>query len=150
MAMFIAAVVLMTGCRQQPVMAHADFVHIPVDGWLQSASVTLTPVYDDSTTTYNLLLAVRHGNSYKYCNLALVVDIIAADSVVNRQELNLQLADEYGNWTGSGFGAVYIDTVHLAGVFDPVDAKSVIVWQAMRGCDTLNGVTDIGLIARPL
>lgn len=148
--MLIAAVMLMTGCRNRPVMSHADFVHLPVDGWLQSASVTLTPEYDDSAATYNLVLVVRHGNAYKFRNLALVVDIIAVDSVVNRQMLDMQLADEYGNWTGSGFGTVYVDTVQLADVIDPGDARSVIVWQAMHGCDTLHGVTDIGLIARPL
>lgn len=150
MAMLIAAVMLMTGCRQRPVMAHADFVHLPTNGWLQSAPVTLAPVYDDSAATYNLVLAVRHGNSYKYRNLSLVVDMIAADSVVNRQVLDMQLADEYGNWSGSGFGAVYTDTVHIASGINPSDAKSVIVWQAMQGCDTLRGVTDMGLITRPL
>ena len=150
MAMLIAAVMLMTACNHRPVMSHADFVHLPAAGWLKSAPVTLSPEYDDSAATYNLILAVRHSNAYKYRNLALAVDIIAVDSVVNRQVLDMQLADEYGNWTGSGFGSVYIDTVPLAGVIDPGDARSVIVWQAMNGCDTLHGVMDIGLITRPL
>lgn len=151
MTVVVAAVMLlMASCEHKPVMAHSRFVHLPAEGWLQNSPLTFTPEYDDSAATYCLVLAVRHDNSYRYCNLSLAVDFIAVDSVINRTMVDMELADEFGNWTGGGFGTLYQDTVLLAGVIDPGDAGKVVVWQAMNGCDTLRGVTDIGLIVKPL
>ena len=95
-------------------------------------------------------MALRHDNSYRYRNISLVVDLIADDSVVTRRKVNMALADEFGNWTGGGFGALYQDTVTIADVIDPGDARRVVVWQSMTGCDTLRGLVDLGLITRPL
>ena len=151
MTLLIAAALLMlTCCQQRPVMAHAHFIDIPSNGWLSSAPLALQPQYDDSATTYDLTLAVRHDISYSYRNLSLAVDLIAADSVVTRKNVNLILADPYGNWTGGGFGSLYQDTVTIASVIDPGDARTVVVWPAMDGCDTLRGLINIGLITRPL
>lgn len=151
MTLIIAAAVLMLpSCQRKPVMAHSSFVHLPLNGWLRSVPLRFQPEYDDSALTYSLTLAVRHDISFPYRNLSLVVDIFADDSVVTRQTVDLVLADQYGNWTGGGFGSLYQDTVNLAGVVDPSDACSIVVWQAMQDCDTLRGLVDMGLITRPL
>lgn len=146
----VAVVLIMVSCQRKPVMAHSRFMHLPSQGWQRTCPLTFAPEYDDSTATYDLVLAIRHDNSYRYRNLSLAVDIIALDSLVDRKMVNLQMADEYGNWVGGGFGTLYQDTVKLTRVIDPNNAKSVVVWQAMRECDTLTGITDIGLIVKPL
>lgn len=149
--MLIAAVMLiMTCCQRKPVLPHAHFVHLPSSGWLQTTPLKFLPEYDDSTLTYSVMLAIRHENSYRYRNLSLLVDMIASDKAVTRKLVNMPLADGYGNWRGGGFGALYQDTVCVAGVIDPGDACSVIVWQSMEGCDTLRGVVDVGIITQPL
>lgn len=151
MTVIIAAAVLMLpSCQRKPVMAHSSFVHLPVNGWLQSVPLRFQPEYDDSALIYSLTLAVRHDISYPYRNLSLVVDIFADDSVVTRKTVYLVLADQYGNWTGGGFGSLYQDTVNVSSVIDPGDASSIVVWQAMHDCDTLHGLVDVGLITRPL
>lgn len=151
MALFIAAVMfIMSACQRKPVMAHSAFYHFPSSGWLHNQPVVFVPEYDDSVLTYNLVLAVRHNNSYRHRNLSLVVDLIAADTIVARRAVNMPIADEYGNWKGGGFGTLYQDTVTIAEVIDPGDACRVVVWQTMEGCDTLNGLVNLGLITRPL
>jgi len=151
MTMFIATVMLvLSSCQNRPVMPHAQYIHLPSSGWQQSTPLTFTPEYDDSTLTYSLTLAIRHENSYRFSNLSLVVDMIAVDSTVNRRLVNMSLADDYGNWKGGGFGSHYQDTVDVASVFDPDDVKSVVVWQSMEGCDTLRGLTDVGIFVYPL
>ena len=145
-----AAMLIMACCQRKPVLPHAQFVHLPANGWLQSSPLTFCPEYDDSARTYRLELAVRHENSYRYRNLMLVIDMIASDSDVTRKTVNIPIADEYGNWKGGGFGALYQDTVGIASVIDPGDARSVVVWQVMEGCDTLQGLVDVGLITKPL
>ena len=150
MTVFIAAAMLiMVSCQHKPVLPHASFVHLPTGGWHRSLPLTFMPEYDDSTLTYDISLAVRHDNSYRYRNLSLVVDIIAADSTVSRHPVDLSLADEYGNWLGGGFGALYQDEVTVAKNISPMSANSIVVWQAMQGCDTLCGVVDVGVIINP-
>lgn len=143
----VAVMLMMPACGQRPVMAHARFIHLPVEGWQRTLPLSFVPEYDDSTTVYDLELAVRHDISYPYRNLLIVVDIIAEDSTVNRRSLDLPLSDEYGNWTGGGFGSLYQKQVHLLSDVKPSQANTVIVWQAM--CDTLTGVDHVGVIVRP-
>lgn len=150
MVVTTAVALMLWGCGKRPVMSQASFVHLQSGGWRHDAPLAFTPQYADSATTYSLTLAVRHTNSYAYSNLSLVVDVINVDSLVTRHKLDMRLADGYGNWLGGGFGTLYQDTAMVAAVIDPDDATRVIVWQAMQGCDTLRGITDIGLIARPL
>ena len=151
MTMVIAVIVLLSAvaCRQQPAMSTAHFVHLPAAGWTAASPLSFSPQYSDSTATYDLRLAVRHTNSYRYSNLSLVVDIIADDSSFDRKTIDLMLADEYGNWTSGGFGALYQATVQLASGVSPDKARKVVIWQAMAGCDTLSGLADLGIIVSP-
>ena len=130
MTLVIAAAMLVMGsCQRKPVMAHARFVHLPTDGWQRTLPLTFRPEYDDSAATYDITLAVRYDNSYRYRNLTMAVDVITADSAVNRRTVDMALADEYGNWTGGGF-----------------EARSIVVWQSMGVCDTLRGLVNLGII----
>ncbi len=151
MTVFIAAAMLVLSCCQRkPVMAHAQFIHLPASGWIQSTPLSFSPEYDDSTLTYGIKLAVRHENRYRFSNLSLVVDLIAVDSTVMRRKVNMALADEYGAWKGGGFGTLYQDAIVIADVIAPEDARAVVVWQSMQGCDTLQGLRDVGIIVSPL
>ena len=145
----VAIGLFLTACQKRPVITHADYVHIPPSGWLSTTPLTFSPVYGDSALTYGFTLAVRHTNSYPYRNLPLVVDIIAADSSVNRKTLDIDLADEYGRWLNGGFGSLYQAVVTLADNVTPDQAQRIIVRQAMAGCDTLTGLDDVGIFVRP-
>ena len=150
MTMFIAAAMLiLSACEHKPTLSHASYVNLPSSGWQRAMPLSFVPEYDDSTRRYDISLAVRHDNSYKYCNLSLVVDLIAADSTVNRKRLEMTLADEYGNWTGGGFGALYQKKVPIASDIIPDDVCSVRVWQTMQDCDTLQGLVNVGLFTTP-
>ncbi|MBR5171754.1 MAG: gliding motility lipoprotein GldH [Muribaculaceae bacterium] len=150
MTMFIAAAMLIfSACEHKPTLSHASYVNLPSTGWLRETPLTFSPEYDDSTGYYDLSLAVRHDNSYKFCNLSLVVDLISTDSTVNRKRLEMTLADEYGNWTGGGFGALYQKKVPIVSDITPNDVCSVKVWQAMENCDTLQGLVNVGLFTSP-
>lgn len=147
----IAAVMFLTvSCQSKPLQTHASFIHLPPEGWQCSMPLTFSPEYDDSAARYDLTLAVRHAASYRYRNLSLVVDIIAADSTVDRHNIEMTLADEYGNWAGGGFGTLYQAVCYIIKGVQPHQARTVVVWQAMNGIDTLYHLDNLGLIARPV
>lgn len=145
----IAAVVfIVTGC-DRPVLPHAQFIHLPESGWKYQSPVTFHPVYDDSTRTYDITLAVRHQSNYAFATLPLAVDIVDADSVVHRQLLDMRLADEYGNWSGGGFGTLYQQQTSIARGIKPSEVASVVVWQALDSTHSLKGVVDVGIFCNP-
>ena len=147
----IAAVMFLMGsCQGKPVLTHARFFLLPPEGWQRTMPLTFTPQYDDSTASYAITLAVRHAASYRYRNLSLVVDVIASDSTIDRHNIDMSLADEYGNWSGGGFGTLYQAVVPVMDGVQPRQARSVVVWQAMDGIDTLRNVESLGLIVRPI
>ncbi len=150
MAVTIAAALLFaSACQRKPVMPHASFVHLPSSGWQRSMPLIFIPQYDDSTRRYDISLAVRHDNSYAFSNLSMVVDVIAEDSTVNRSTVDMSLSDQFGNWSGGGFGALYQSAVPIAADVTPAQAHRVVVWQVMEDCDTLRGVVDLGIKCTP-
>ena len=144
-----SAMLILSGCERKPMMAHAQFKHLPKSGWQRVMPLSFCPEYDDSTATYDLTLAVRHDNTYRYRNLSLIVDFIATDSTMSRHPVDIALADEYGNWSGGGFGTLYQDEVAVISGISPDEAHSLVVWQAMEGCDTLLGLVNVGIIVNP-
>jgi gliding motility-associated lipoprotein GldH len=112
-------------------------------------SIEFTPEYSDSSSTYDIALAVRHNNDYQYSNLSLVVDLIDSVKNVNRTNIDFELSDGYGNWKGSGFGAIYQSSVVIAQGISPSQVSSIVVWQAMNNCDVVKNILDIGIIVTP-
>ncbi|MBQ3323800.1 MAG: gliding motility lipoprotein GldH [Muribaculaceae bacterium] len=144
----MCAVSCLNGCSfGQDSSAH--FKTLPDEGWNKAMSIEFTPEYSDSSSTYDIALAVRHNNDYQYSNLSLVVDLIDSVKNVNRTNIDFELSDGYGNWKGSGFGAIYQSSVVIAQGISPSQVSSIVVWQAMNNCDVVKNILDIGIIVTP-
>ncbi len=121
-------------------------------GWNRTMPLVFEPQYADSTATYDLMLALRHTNAYRYANLSLVVDVMPAGSTkpAQRRAIDIKLADTGGNWIGAGFGSLYQTKVMLARGVTPQQAERVVVWQAMADVPTVDQLTEVGIIAAPM
>ena len=147
-AVLALAVSCLNGCSfGQGSMAH--FKTLPDDGWSKNMSLKFTPEYSDSSLTYDIALAVRHNNDYQYSNLSLVVDLIDSVKNVTRHDIDFELSDGYGNWLGSGFGAIYQSSVVIAQGVRPSQVSNIVVWQAMNNCEVVKNVIDLGVIVTP-
>ena len=148
LALIICIVSCLSGCSfGQDSTAH--FKTLPEDGWNKAMSITFTPEYPDSSQHFDIALAVRHNNDYQYSNLSLVVDLIDSVKNIARNKIDFELSDGFGNWKGSGFGAIYQSSVVVAQGVSPAQVGSVVVWQAMNNCDVVKNITDIGIIVTP-
>ena len=147
-AVMICAASCLNGCSfGQDSMA--QFKTLPDEGWRKSMSIKFTPEYADSSIHYDIALAIRHNNDYQYSNLSLVVDLVDSVKNVTRSNIVFELSDGYGNWKGSGFGALYQSSVIIAQDVSPSQVNSIVVWQAMNNCDIVKNVIDIGVIVTP-
>lgn len=147
---FIAALILLIcleACSSKQ-NSYSEFVHLPDVGWLVGYPCYFAPTVDDSLACYDVRLAIRYDKDYLYSGIGLVVDLLSGDSVVNRANVSMRLSDSNGNWLGSGFGSLYqMETLVHAGInLDSIN--HIVVWQS-TGCDTLPGVTEVGITIEP-
>ena len=127
---------------------YSDFRNIDVDGWVYGDTLEFSPSIGDSTARGTLMLALRHSNSYLYSNLWVEVSYFN-DTVCVVDTLNVPLADIYGRWYGSGFGARYQATDTIVYDMQLHRGKPVKVRHIMR-VDTLHGIEQVGLNFIPL
>lgn len=127
----------------------AQFKTLPSEGWSKNQPIKFSPEYADSTLTYDILLSIRHNNSYQFSNLSLAVDMFDSVKIIHRKDIDFELSDNYGNWKGSGFGALYQASIVIATGIKPTDVNSIVVWQTMANCDIVKDVVDMGITVTP-
>ena len=127
----------------------AQFKTLPSDGWSKDLPIKFTPEYADSTLIYDIQLSIRHNNSYQFSNLSLAVDMVDSVKTIHRKDVDFELCDSYGNWKGSGFGALYQSSIVIATGIKPTDVNSIVVWQTMANCDVVKDLLDIGITVAP-
>ena len=130
--------------------SYTDFRDISSDGWQEGAPFKFTPMWGDSSATYDFTIVVRHSASYNYNNLCLVIDFISTDGKVVRKDISFAIADEYGNFKGGGFGDYYQVKHKVMEGIKPEEAAKIVVWPAMKGCKKLTGLLNIGIILSPV
>ncbi len=127
---------------------HADgrvvfsaFRPVEPGGWrfTDTISMPLDKMTDTAAVRGNLAVTVRHSVEYPYSNLWLEV-ILPQDTVA----VDIELADVFGSWHGSGMGLTYerTDTV-LRGV-ELAPGDTVKLHHLMR-VDTVPGIEQIGV-----
>lgn len=148
--MAIVSILICLGSCSPEQTSYCEFRSLPNDGWFSTMPVRFQPELTDSTAqAYNLEIALRHNNTYPYRNFSLVVDLIGNGSV-KRREVKTELADGYGNWKGTGFGALYQIKVPVGTIQACDSIKHIVLWQSMRDCDCITGIENVGVIITPV
>ena len=134
-------------CRQTDI--YNEFNTLPRNGWFKRDVQRFTPESPDSTGRYDLYLTLRHNGDYAYRNLWLFVSYTGADGVQKTDTVNCELADEFGRWSGGGWGSYYQQELLLDDCFRFVGKEQVVtIQQAMRD-DRIRGISDVGIRIAP-
>lgn len=147
MTIVVAIVLMCLGACAPEHSPYSEFRTLDTDGWHATMPLRFAPTLDTAVTSLCCVeVAVRHNNSFPYCNLNLVVDFIDSTYKVTRHNVAVPISNEQGSWTGNGFGRLYQDKVVVAGAVDPSSLRSIVVWQAMKGCDKVTDIENVGII----
>lgn len=136
--------VLFAGCDGKPYFS--DFKPVASEGWHADSVACFTIDAEDTLTTYQMILQVRHNDVYPYQNMWVFVDKTYPDNHTRTDTIEFYLADQRGRWLGGGMGNVKLMPVLIEPDwrFDAAGRYDICVRHAMR-TDLLRGVQDIGL-----
>lgn len=126
---------------------YSMFVDIPSKGWEYARTLVFRPAIEDAVAEGTLSLAVRHTNGYPYRNLYLEVSYPDRDSnsTLMRDTVNVELADIYGNWHGSGLGTSFQFSMTLNDNFLLSDSSEIRVRHIMRP-DPVTDIEQVGIV----
>lgn len=101
---------------------------------------------EDSLSSYDLYLMIRHAGNFPYKNLYLFSKTYGPRDVFAKDTAQMIFADDKGNWLGKGIGDIYDYEFKFKEqiVFPYKGEYQIQLEQAMRDIE-VEGVTDIGI-----
>jgi gliding motility-associated lipoprotein GldH len=99
----------------------------------------------DTTLKQDFFIDIRHDASYPFSNIYFFLDVSFPNGKRLRDTIACDLADEQGNWLGSGFGNLIDQRIGFrkATAFPITGDYRMDITHAMR-LDPLPGVLDVG------
>ena len=119
---------------------------LPEGGWEADNAIKFDVDIKDPSTPANFYINVRNADGYPYSNLFLFVKTKFPNGKESNDTLECLLADEKGQWTGTGAGDIYDNQIPfkknvrfpLAGIY------SFEIQQGMR-TENVPLIMDVGL-----
>ena len=141
---WLIAVGLLAGCGPAPLVAESRDVEL--EGWASDTPVSFNWNVQDTLLRHDLLLDVRHAQTYPYSNLYVFLTYRFPNGKSRVDTVECTLADERGRWRGSGFGDLVDQRFMLQqGVQFPLTGRyGLDVRHGMRH-DPLPAVANVGL-----
>ena len=123
---------------------YSEFTQLPDDGWAYGDTIEFLARGNKLTDAGTMSIAIRHNEKFLYRNLWL--ELSYKDSIGNSHvdSVNIELADTYGRWNGSGIGEVYQCAVQVSHSVIVPDSTVVCIRHIMR-LDTIKGIEQIGV-----
>jgi len=133
---------------------YSDYQPVDLTGWNMDSVVTFTVPVTDTVNAYDVILHVRHTDSYPYQNMWLfvrdgVAKTIGADpttdsAVAKADTIEFYLADDRGQWLGNGHALIDMPVLYRENVVFQDSIYTIQIQQGMREV-LLSGISDIGV-----
>jgi gliding motility-associated lipoprotein GldH len=141
----VAFYICLSGCARIDVFEK----NIPLKNheWPRSVKPSVTFKIEDTLSLYHLYVVLRHFDAYNYNNLWMNVYTRSPGDSVQKQQLDLRLADNQKGWLGSGMDDIFEHRIRITR--DPIRLRKAGEYQftfeqTMRD-DPLQQVLNVGL-----
>lgn len=124
----------------------AESKDVSLEGWSSDDGLLFHWDVQDTLFRHDLLLDVRHGQSYPYSNLYVFLTYRFPNGKSRLDTVECTLADEQGDWRGSGFGDLVDQRFLLqSGIQFPLRGRyGLEVRHGMRH-DPIPGLANMGV-----
>ena len=122
---------------------------IPAEGWSRYNKPLFKVEINDTTGAYDIILSLRTAHNYPFRNIFMFITTSSPGGYSIKDTLEYQLANEKGEWYGTGLGDMKSITLPYRTniIFPEAGTYAFTIEQGMRR-EYLEGVTDIGLIIK--
>ena len=141
---FILLVSAFVSCNND--IVYQETLKISDAKWNRNELAKFSFNIEDSLSSYDLYLMIRHAGNFPYKNLYLFSKTYGPRDVFAKDTAQMIFADDKGNWLGKGIGDIYDYEFKFKEqiVFPYKGEYQIHLEQAMRDIE-VEGVTDIGI-----
>jgi gliding motility-associated lipoprotein GldH len=134
----------MTSCDKQRVFEQNQ--KIKDRSWSENFIPEFNVKIDDTISYYNMYINVRNADSYRFSNLYIFMTTTLPQGQIEKDTLQLLLANEQGKWLGSGLGDIFENRILFKEKFKFINQGTykIKLEQAMR-LNPLPGILDVGI-----
>lgn len=144
---FLCIAFLFTACSNSGELFY-KFNHIPESKWSKENILLFDTdsMHVDANKKYDVFIELSHNAQYPYQNLWLFVKQNLQDNYFNNDTIEIELADIYGKWNGSGSSGLYQISIPYkkAISINPERRCSVFIVHGMRD-EPIPGIEKLGL-----
>jgi len=125
---------------------YVESERIPGYIWNDNNIITFRTQVNDTVNAYDINLIIRTDKDYPYRNMFLFIKTVSPEKTSIKDTVEYFLADEKGNWYGSGLGDVNDLSVPLkSNILFPMEGTYTFNIQHGMREKELEGVIDIGM-----
>jgi len=135
--------VLFTSCNKNVI--YTEYRKFNENEWFAKEKAVFEVDVKDNTSLNNISLMVRHADAYPYSNIFLFLETTYPDGKIEKDTLEVILANSKGEWVGSGAGDIFDFKVPIKkNVKFPLTGKYKFAFQQAMRTDPLPLVMDFG------
>lgn len=139
----ISGMLLLASCQDIPF--YSKYKSVDANAWQSRDTLVFRLPKVEEAQEYNVTVAMRAVQSFKYDNFALSVKLYEGKTLISTDTLLYNIYDKYGQHKGTGFPYVeYEGNLQHRYVLSPEKKYKVKVTHIMR-LDPMDGVADVGL-----
>jgi gliding motility-associated lipoprotein GldH len=141
----MASTFTIAGCTSPSIVE--DYVSVDPDGWNRSQPAVIEFEVQDLNEPVNMGIYIRNNAMYPFRNLYVFTELKAPNGMVARDTVNCILANNRGEWLGTGMGSLKtsLHKYQLRAELPEDGTYELKVFQGMR-IEELKGVEDVGLL----
>lgn len=134
---------LFTSCNKNVI--YTEYRKFNENEWYAKEKAVFDVDVKDNTSLNNISLMVRHADAYPYSNIFLFLETTYPDGKIEKDTLEVILANAKGEWMGSGAGDIFDFKVPIKkNVKFPLVGKYTFAFQQAMRTDPLPLVMDFG------
>ena len=129
-----------------PKLFFSEAKEIDSKGWAKDSLLRFNVEVTDTVSEYSFLISVRNTDEYPAQNLWLFMDIIDPSGKIEKDTVECYLANNKGEWIGSGFGSLNeVNVLCSSKMTFPLKGKNEFVLQQGMRYDVLPVINDVGI-----
>jgi len=144
LAIIVLSSLLLTACNTNTL--YSSYQSVDINGWQMDSVLRFDIPVTDTTSACNVILHVRHTDSYPYQNMWLFISegTKTNEGVTKTDTIEFYLADDRGQWLGNGHAIKDMPVLYRENVRLTDSIYTLQIQQGMREV-LLSGISEIGV-----